>query len=477
MLKPKKSKSLILFLVSICLTLPIIIAVCAPPKNTHRAKHSVIPRHHIDYLADKKIKHRLDKHGNPHTYGELLVKFHDKFDHKKLQLVLENIAHDNKISIDSITVNHCSCSEEDVVLLSYQDNVTGNLEPRSANMGDQDGDEDAYHKNIEGISYSHNYFHAPLPHHLNALGQHPKDFEHPDTIIGKMHHKAQEKRLIVAILDSGLDFDHPDLRLDANFALWQAPKGSCYVLGHDFVNKLQYAVDDFGHGTQVTGVILNQLEQSNTPIDIMPLKISDEHGVVKLFDLYCAMNFAVNHGAKIVNISAGWYGQPNGIIKSVIQDHPDVLFICSAGNDGINTDSEDSSHYPSGFSDLPNVISVAAMNELKDNLAEFSNFGKNTVAIAAPGENITTMTPSEGQESKHTTTEVSGTSFSAPYVTAMAIAIKKCNQETSGIELMGEDLKNEVFKIGQSNAIVEGKLSTNQVLDDRIQPSHFFECN
>ena len=423
------------------------------------------PKEHLDWLHSKKIQHQIDQYGNPHTKGELLVKFQEDFDHIKLQLVKSELALINGISKDSIEEKHCSCAEEDVVLLSYDHTIIGNLEPATGSMGDQDGDDDGLSPAaIKGITTSHNYYHAPLPHHLNALAEHPHGFEIPDTSIGRLHHKPNENRLIVAILDSGLDFDHPEFPEIENFALWQAPENNCYILGYDFVNNRSYAIDDHGHGTQVTGVILKELESYNAPIDIMPLKISNEHGAVKLFDLYCAMNFAVNHGAKIINISSGWYGTPNSIIYEVIENNPEVLFVCSAGNSGINTDKEGNNHYPSGFSNLPNLISVAATNKSKDALAAFSNYGEQTIDIAAPGESIRTLTPCDGQDCEHPTTIVDGTSFSAPYVTASAILLATCKTSISN-ELTAGLMKSEIYSMAKEQKFIKERLATNSVMD------------
>ena len=398
--------------------------------------YGATPEEQIQWLDDNGVDYYLDEFGNPYTKGEMLIKFDEARDQDKLDLIIQELAIINEIPEDSIIINECDCGETDLVLLQYEDKLDGNLEPAIGSMGDQDGDDDGLSASASsGVTTSNNYYNSPISQFLNSSGDFPAGFAPPDQGQGQGYLGVNDNRIIIAILDSGFDFDHPSLPEYSNFRLWTPPVGSCYELGYDFVNNSSFAADDHGHGTQVAGVILDALEPYYAPVSLMPLKISDENGAISLWDMFCAMNFAVENGANIINISAGWYGAPNLVIQKLIHDNPDVLFICSAGNEGFDTDRGENFHYPSGFHSLimgpfipllPNVISVGALDEARNDLAGFSNYGKITIGIAAPGENITTITPCDGQDCEFPTTTVSGTSFAAPYAAAVAAAMMQC---------------------------------------------------
>ncbi len=424
--------------------------------EVEEAKYGRTPAEFIDFLDNNGSDYYLDDFGNPYTQGELLVQFDNGFDQDYLDQVVEEVADINEIDVDDIVINQCPCGTEDLVLLEFEeklDEIT--LEPRIGTMGDQDGDDDGLSTDAsQNVTTSNNYYNVPLPQTLNNAGQMPSGFGPPDEMIGQGHaNNGGDEKLRIAILDSGLDFDHPDLPSYENFSLWKGPIDDCYKLGYDFVNERDIAFDDHGHGTQVTGVILEALKPYDVPVAIMPLKISDENGSVDLFDMFCAMSYAVRNGADIVNISAGWYGAPNFIISELIETHPNTLFVCSSGNEGLNTNPFENHHFPSGFSIFENVISIAALDEDLDGIADYSNYGSGNVSMASPGTNIETLTPCDGQDCDERTIEVSGTSFASPYTVAVAAAILHCGMnEVDGI-------REDLFLLGIPHPDLIGKVS------------------
>ena len=212
---------------------------------------------------------------------------------------------------------------------------------------------------------------------------------------------------VVAIIDSGVDYTHSELKNH----MWNNPYASKKALlgkyGYDFVNKDEDPMDENGHGTHVAGIIAAEsnnndgitgaiLNKSN--LKIMALRFLDEEGYGELFGAISAYNYiykAQKLGTNIVAINNSWGGgsdDADNIFKNIIDlvgkgpksDGKGALSICASGNNGINTDNN--FNIPSCInSDY--IVSVAASNE-KDNLAEFSNYGINTVDIAAPGTNI-----------------------------------------------------------------------------------------
>ena len=126
--------------------------------------------------------------------------------------------------------------------------------------------------------------------------------------------------------------------------------------------------------------------------------------------------YAVDQGAHVINASYGTT-EPTDVERDAIQYAAahDTLIVAAAGNDDQNSDKHP--HYPAAYPD-ENVISVAASNE-KDKLASFSNWGKKSVDLAAPGDSIAS-TANDGEYSY-----MSGTSMAAPLVAAAAAMVRK----------------------------------------------------
>ena len=186
--------------------------------------------------------------------------------------------------------------------------------------------------------------------------------------------------VIVAVLDTGIDYKEPDL----------APN---IVNGWDFVTNSSDPMDRDGHGTHVAGIIA---AAGNSSIGvtgvmwkakIMPLRVLDADGYNDVSREIAAIDYADSHGARIINVSFGgeWYTQAE---KDAIDASPS-LFICAAGNYGQN--NEQKPHYPSSYPSN-NIIAVAATDQ-SDAVASFSNYGLNSVQVAAPGANIYSTNP------------------------------------------------------------------------------------
>jgi len=185
--------------------------------------------------------------------------------------------------------------------------------------------------------------------------------------------------VIVASIDTGVDYREPNL----------APN---IVNGWDFITNSNDPMDRDGHGTHVAGIIA---AAGNSGIgvagvmwkaDIMPLRVIGPSGAA-INNIIKAIDYANSHGASIINMSFGGstYSQAE---KDAIDASP-ALFVCSAGNSDSNNDQEP--HYPSSYSS-DNIIAVAATDQ-NDALASFSNYGPNSVQVAAPGTNILSTVP------------------------------------------------------------------------------------
>ena len=206
--------------------------------------------------------------------------------------------------------------------------------------------------------------------------------------------------VIVAVVDTGVYYTHVDI----------APN---YVaLGYDWVNNDPDPIDDHGHGTHCAGIIAAVLNNNMgiaglAQVRVMAEKVLDSGGSGYWDWVANGIVHAADHGARIISMSLGGYGESELVHEAVRYAHDaGVLVIAAAGNDNTNTKS-----YPAAYEE---VIAVAATDQY-DNKAYFSNWG-NWIELAAPGVDIISTTP-WGYESW------SGTSMACPHVAGLAALV------------------------------------------------------
>ena len=230
--------------------------------------------------------------------------------------------------------------------------------------------------------------------------------------------------MLVAVIDSGIDYNHPDLA----FNLWRNPSPGPEqdLVGFDFLSKNGLPWDDDeinGHGTHASGIIgsvgSNGLGSSgiNQRVSIMALKGFSAYGFSSTEVLVAAIGYAVDHGARI--ISNSWEGGKKdnpAMIEAIERARAHgVLMVFAAGNSHNDNDNDDTAEYPSGYH-IDNILSVAATDQ-EDRLASFSNYGKTTVMLGAPGVNIFSTLP-KGKFGWET-----GTSMACPLVAGAAAMV------------------------------------------------------
>lgn len=263
------------------------------------------------------------------------------------------------------------------------------------------------------------------------------------------------KDVVVAVLDSGVDYTHVDLRSN----IWRRPDSipAYYddelgqyndLIGYNGIDPLSDPMDDNGHGTHCAGIIGAEGDNDegiagiNWQVQIMPLKFLGRGGFGTTADAIKAINYAIDRKKAGVNlrvINASWGSTQNSkALRDAIAAAGDagILFVAAAGNSG--TDNDKRPHYPSNY-DLPNVISVAATDR-GDGLASFSNFGVKTVHIAAPGRDI------ESTWLNDTYRDASGTSMAAPHV-AGAAALVLSKEPNLSVSQLREHLLESVDKL------------------------------
>ena len=254
--------------------------------------------------------------------------------------------------------------------------------------------------------------------------------------------------VIVAVIDSGVDYNHP--LLVNKGAIWEnemekvaASSSSSYlnnqdddgngypddIRGWNFVENNNDPMDTDvdpvkGHGTHVAGIIVGVTQpiESDEPsrVKIMPLKFLDSSGKGPTSNAISAIYYAVRNGARIINMSWGGPIYSQALHEALAYAYRrGVLLVAAAGNSARNNDLEPM--YPANFP-IPSQITVAASTSF-DNLASFSNFGTGRVHVAAPGSFVRSLKVVTHATKPGYFHSLSGTSMAAPFVSGLAAMV------------------------------------------------------
>lgn len=274
------------------------------------------------------------------------------------------------------------------------------------------------------------------------------------------------KDLVVAVIDTGIDYTHKDLQgnvwtneIEANGKPGVDDDGNGFVddiHGYDFVNRDGDPLDDHGHGSHCSGTIGAKGDDNAGivgvawNVKVMGVKFLSKDGSGSLDAAVESINYATKMGVKIMSNSWGGGGYSE-ILKNAIQAASDkgIVFTAAAGNHSGNNDENPS--YPASYN-VPNVISVAAVDN-KGSLAYFSCFGKTSVHVAAPGVNVFSSIPG-GYDSW------SGTSMATPHVTGVVALL--LSQEPT---LTPEEVKTRLVRTSKPLAGLKGKTASNGLVD------------
>jgi len=262
------------------------------------------------------------------------------------------------------------------------------------------------------------------------------------------------RSVVVAVVDTGVDYNHPDLAAN----IWTNPgeipgngrddDGNGFVddvHGYNFAYNTSDPMDDQGHGTHVSGTIAAVGNNGvgvvgvNWSASIMALKFLDSSGSGYTSDAVRAINYATmmrtRYGMNVRVMNHSWGGPGfSTALHDAIQASgtAGILNSVAAGNSSANIDSSPS--YPAAY-DCTNMITVAATTS-QDQLASFSNWGPTSVDVAAPGYQILSTVPNSGYAS------YSGTSMATPHV--------------SGVAALAWSLKPNATVAEVRNAILQG---------------------
>jgi len=224
---------------------------------------------------------------------------------------------------------------------------------------------------------------------------------------------------VIGVIDSGIDFTHPDL-IDNEWTN-DNPGAEADVHGWDYITDSNVIRDEQGHGTAIAGIIAAAGNNATGitgvmwQASLMSLRVLDNTGTGDISNAVEAIDYAVSHGAQVINLSWGTTGNSQ-ILKDAIERamRRGVVVVCSAGNNGQDVDS--TPYYPASFGSR-DLLAVASTDNF-DQLTAWSDYGRRNVTVAAPGNNILTTRMGGGYWN------VTGTSASAPLVSGVVGLLK-----------------------------------------------------
>jgi len=269
---------------------------------------------------------------------------------------------------------------------------------------------------------------------------------------------------VVAVLDTGVDYEHPDIAGNMWRNFWEIPENEIdddmdgYVddiYGINAIDGSGDPMDDESHGTHVAGTIGAVGDNAigvtgvNWNVRIMALKVLGVDGTGSIDDALACYQYIYSmkfrgENIRVVNNSWGFEG---GFSKALYDalfgcGQVDILSVCAAGNDGVDTDIYP--HYPSSY-EMNCIISVAA-SDMGDSAAWFTNYGASSVDIAAPGTGILSTIPTKDlewlkDEDNPGYWYFSGTSMAAPHVSGAVALLSSVEYGLTAWELKEQILK------------------------------------
>ena len=269
----------------------------------------------------------------------------------------------------------------------------------------------------------------------------------------------------IAILDTGADFNHPDL------------DGQLFSNGYDFINDDPDPIDDHGHGTIVAGIAAAETNNGEGiagvawNCKILPIKIVDNTGWTDVSTEIDGITWAILNGADVINISLGGPGvsqSEQDVIRAAYNNG--IVVVAAAGNDGVAT------YYPAAYPECMAVAStnssderVTFLNTATDPLPWESNYGPE-IDVAAPGDWVLSLYPTS------LTTPpflpyiwASGTSLSTPHVAGLAALIRSIKPELSAEDIMNvirytaDDVNSATYE-GRDDYIGYGRINMERAL-------------
>lgn len=285
------------------------------------------------------------------------------------------------------------------------------------------------------------------------------------------------REIVVAVIDTGLDVKHEDIFENLWMNRGEMGKDSqgkdkasnkkdddgngCIddLYGCNFITKNGDLADNHGHGTHISGIIGAMAGNGKGIIGIAPqvslmtLKYFDPKvpHTDHLRNTIAAINYAVDMGAHIINYSGGGTEFSQDEKEAIARaQRKGILFVAAAGNEKSNSDKNP--YYPADYK-LPNIISVTAIDPSTEVLIT-SNWGVESVDIAAPGQNILSLLPNNSYG------YLTGTSQATAFVTGAAALVMAKRDN-----FQAEQVKKYILSTGDAMSSLSGKTATSRKLN------------
>lgn len=295
-------------------------------------------------------------------------------------------------------------------------------------------------RDIESAEVDQLVYTQALPPNDTYFPKQSRDFE-VMKVVEAWEQYEPEKEVTVAIVDSGIDLKHPELR-------------SKLIEGKNFIHEDEPPMDSTGHGTHVAGLVgavtNNKMGIASAAknVKIMPVKVF-EGKTTYMSTVIQGIRYAVDHGADIINLSLGSYNN-----MSALEDAIDyavdkgVLVVGAAGND-----NDHAVLYPATY---PDVLAVGSVNSAKGTKSAFSNYGE-TVDISAPGTNIFS-TWMNGYET------LDGTSMSTAIVSSVSSMVKQQYPFLTGLQVK-DVIESSATPLPQIKLLGKGLINAEEALN------------
>jgi thermitase len=236
------------------------------------------------------------------------------------------------------------------------------------------------------------------------------------------------KTIRVAIIDTGIDYTHPDLKDNVDASQ-----------GFNFVTNTQDALDDHNHGSHCSGTIGGVANNGqgitgvNWNVTMIPVKFLDKDGSGSADRALQAVQYATKIGVNVMSNSWGGGGFSQALMDAIGEARAKgILFVAAAGNSGFDNDTLPT--YPASYA-LDNIVSVAASDN-QDSIAGFSNYGLTSVHVSAPGVKILST------EKNGSYGVMSGTSMATPHVSGIAALMLSANPSLTYAEVKSALIKS-----------------------------------
>jgi len=377
-------------------------------KAVEKASNKVSIKKETESELETKIKEKLNnkdsKSKSTYQSGEVIIKFKKKVTTGDISTVQKKYSLKSTKKLKSVNAEvvkiPASQSMNDYIQTLENDKTIESVQPNYKYYPSDLNNAPNYYDQLWGLNNTKQAI-------KGTEGLEDIDVDAPE---GWNKFSSKLPEVVVGVIDTGVDINHPDLQ----GKIWtntKEEKGTIGVddddngyiddvHGWDFYNKdntVYDALDGDEHGTHVSGTIAAELEGTDTTtnkgvvgvapnVKILPIKFLGPDGGTTA-DAIEAIAYAKTMGVKITNNS--WGGEEYDPLLEEAINNSNSLFVAAAGNDGM--DNDEGGAYPASF-ESTNILSVAAVDN-KGKLAPFSNYGYNSVDVAAPGVDILSSVP------------------------------------------------------------------------------------